>query len=455
MLAKYPPFEYYLPNMSRKFDLKKLEPDKIALLGMFALALFIANIIVSVKSAIIFSEPIELAHTGLSIPVPLGNGWQSDKKWDYEKNTFILSSYFTLDTDRPTVGAYYVYMLNAEKIGPQAFFEQKTTEIGGRILRTGQKQIKGLSIDWAQIEQPEFSFNSFLATAELPYNRRLSIEVRQIIGDIDMAEKVFNKILDSINFEDNRLFETGSAIVEAIRNKGLDNLMDEKNKQSYYMIKDSNRRNIGFMIDVLIDSQQNTDFNIKAAGHLYGENLREQAMLFQCTNNLEKFYWESETNDSSGRNLTSIALEKNGVMTVRQTVTQTESKYNLSSIAIPDIFITQLLNQIIESNTKQVIVDVIDADGKITPTIVSLLEEKDDITAGNQAAYTLKMESLDGRNFSKLVYLNNNRQIEKVISQQNKKEYIFEPTTRARIILEFPERAEFISQRNSMLEGNI
>ncbi|MBN2181369.1 MAG: hypothetical protein JW715_05610 [Sedimentisphaerales bacterium] len=440
--------------MKKSLDLKKFEADKIVLLGLFALALLTAYIIVLVKNALVFTEPIELAHTGLSIPVPHGNGWRSGQKWEFGRNTFTLSSDFTLDSDRPTARVYCLYMLNAEDLGSEIYFEQKAAEINGIILQTGQKQIKELSIEWAQIEQPEFGLKFFIATAELPYNRRLNIEVRQIADTVDTAQEVFNRIIDSIDFEDNRLFEAGSETVETMKNKGLQNLINEGDRQAYYLIKDSKNQNIGFLIDVLIDSRQNTEFNIKAASYFYRKGLREQAMLFQCANNLGKFFWESETNNSSGINKTTVVLEENDILTVRQTLTQTESKHRLSPMAIPDIFLEQLFNQIIESNTKQIIVDLIDADAKITPTIVSVVEQSDDAAAGSGAAYTIKLEFLDGQDFSELIYLDNNRQIEKVILHQNNT-YTLETSTRSQIIQEFPERADFISQRSNMLEGNI
>src|SRR4030042_5158791 len=162
--------------MHRKLDLKNLEADKIALLGLFVLALLIAHIIVSVKSAIVFSEPIELAHTGLSISIPSGHGWQSKKQWQYQHNTYTLSSNFTSGSDRPTPWAYCQYLLAAEAISPQRWFEQKAAEIDGTVVEVHQEQINALTIDWIHIEKPESLLDDFLGTIELPNRRRVNIE---------------------------------------------------------------------------------------------------------------------------------------------------------------------------------------------------------------------------------------------------------------------------------------
>ena len=437
--------------MNRNFGLKKFEADKVALLGLFMLSLLIAHMIVSVKSAIVFSEPIELIHTGLSISIPVGNGWKSKKKWEYQANTFTLSSNFTLNTNGPTASAYCQYLIDTETIPHKLWFEQKAAEINGTIVETGQDQADTLTIDWAHIEGPELLLNSFLGAIELPYNRRLNIEVHQITSEVDMAEKVFKQILSSLNFEENQLFKTGSEIIETIKNKGLDSFIDNQYQQSYFLIKDSRSLTIGFMIDVLTDSDLDDEFNILAAGHFYGRGLREQAIRFRCGNNLNEFVWESETNSMAGRNHTEIILDEAGIMTVRESKAQTELKYRLSPAAIPDIFLEMLLNQMIESNTKQIIIDIVDAGGKITPTLACVIEEN--ISAEEDAAYVIKLEFLDGQGFSELIYLNNQRKIDRAIVQQNKR-YILETTTREDIVREFPERSDFLSQKNNILGEN-
>ena len=436
--------------MKINFELKKFEADKIALLGLFALSLLIAHIVVSVKTALIFSEPIELSHTGLAISMPVGNGWKIDKEWEYQANTFTLNSNFTANTDRPTASAYCQYILNAETPPSQIWFEQKAAEFNGSILETGRDQIAALTVDWAHIEEPELLLNSFLGIIELPYNRRLNIEVCQITSEAGLAEKVFKRILSNLNFEENQLFKTGSDIIKTIKNKGINSFIDNQNQQTYFLIKDSGMQTIGFMIDVFLNSEPDAKFNIHAASHFYVRSLQEQAVRFQCENDLDEFIWESETNSPAGRKQTEMILDESGVMTVRDFRTQIELKHRLSPVAIPDIFIEALLSRIIESNTKQIIVDIIDADGKITPTLASVIEENTD---DEGTPYVIKLELLDGQGFSQLIYLNSHRQIARVIVQQNKR-YILEAATRADIVREFPERADFLTQKSDIFQDN-
>lgn len=436
--------------MNGNYELRKFEADKIALLSLFILALVVAYIIVSVKSTLVFSESIELAHTGLYVSMPFGNGWQSEKKWRYQNNTYTLSSSFAVGSDKPTAWAYCQYLLAPEVLPAKTWYEQQAADVNGTIVEIDREQKDALIIDWAHIERPGFFHTIFLGTIELPNNRRLNIEVHQIEDDLDMAEEVFKRIIESLNFEDNRIFTDGIEIVTTIKDKGLSSFLDNQDRQIYFLIRNSKGRTIGFMIDALVNSESDAPMNIQAAGHLYGRGRQEQATLFRSRDNLSEFVWQSETKSITGISRAEIILDKAGIMTVGAVEARSETKYRLSSAAIPDIFIEQLLRQIIESDTKQIIIDKIDANGEIIPTLVSVIEDKESIIAGEDATYVMKLEFLDGRGFFDLVFLNDRKQIFEVTVQEEKR-YTIEQTSREIIVREFPERADFILQRDKTL----
>ncbi len=189
--------------MDKTYDIRKIEGDKIALLGLFIVALLIAHIIVVSKSALVFSEPITLTNSGLSVSMPAGNGWKSEKKWKYHEKAFSLSSNFALGSSRPTAWAQCRYLLAAEPTTPQMRFEQKALEVEGRIVKMDQMRIDTLIIDWALIEKPQTSFSFIFGTANLPNNHQLDIEVHQVMGDTEMAERTFKGIVKTLSFKDN------------------------------------------------------------------------------------------------------------------------------------------------------------------------------------------------------------------------------------------------------------
>ncbi len=440
--------------MNETYGTRKLGADKIVLLGLFIVALLTARLIVALKSALSLSEPIQLPRTGLSVSMPTGNGWRSEKQWKHQENIFTLSSNFALGSGRPTARAHCQYLLAAQTTTPQIRFTQKAFELDGEIVETGQAQTDTLTIDWAHINKPEVLLSTFLGTAELPNNRQLDIEVRQITGDAELTERAFKRIVKSVNFKDNQLLKAGAEIVAKIKSKGLESLLDNQNQQAFFLIKDSTRRTIGFTVDVLIDSGRNAQSNIRAAGLFYikGPRPLEQGTSFQCSNNLNEFVYKSETHSRAGRSGTEITLDEPGVMTVRKFDAGPEEKnYRLNPAAMPDILLDQLLRQMLDSNKKEMVVDLIEADGKITPMFISGIEAKEDVTTAEEAAYVIKRELLDGRGFSEHIYFDDKKQIYKRLVQQDDI-YILEGTTIEDIVREFPERAEYILQKDKMLE---
>jgi len=191
--------------MNDTYGTNKPPYDKIALLGLFILSLLTAHTIVVLTSRITFSDPIRLSKTGLSISIPAGKAWQSDRQWRYQENMFSLSSLFPRGAERPTTWAHCQYLLRAETTTPQMRFEQRASEIEAVIAEINQLQIDMLTIDWARIEKNDVNFTMFFGTANLPDNRQLDIEVSQIPGDGELAEMVFKHIIETLIFDDNQL----------------------------------------------------------------------------------------------------------------------------------------------------------------------------------------------------------------------------------------------------------
>jgi len=429
--------------------INKPQYDKIALLGLFIAALLMAHLIVVFKSRISFSDPIRLSQMGLSVSMPVGKSWQSEKQWQYQENMFSVSSLSPRGSDRPTTRAICRYLLSAETTTPQMRFEQMASGIDAVIAETNQTQTDTLTIDWARIDKPEVLFSMFFGTVILPDNRQLDIEVNQIAGDGELAERVFKHIIETLKFEDNQLLKAGTEIVAQIKSRGLAGFLDNQNRQAYFLIKDEKMRTIGFTMDVLVDSGADDQPNIQAAGLFYirAQNLIEQATSFQCSNNLDEFIYKSRTASSR----TETIAGRDGVMTVRKFIAKPDEKtYRPGPAAIPDVFLDQLLMQMLESGKSQIIVDIIEANGKIIPTLIAAIEVAKDLTADEDTAYAFMLEFLDGRGFSEKMYLNDRKQIYLRLARLDNI-YILERAEVESIVREFPEHAEYILRNNQKL----
>jgi hypothetical protein len=480
--------------MSVVDTIKRHGADKIALLALFVVALLLARLIIASRSAIALSGLIELNHSGLSVSVPAGNGWQSEKQWKYHKNTFTLSSFFDSGSGSMTAMARCRYLLAATTAAADTLFKEKASEMGGAIANTGQIRIDmpdsrftkssqngaPLVINWVHIIRPKRLFDTFLGITKLPYGRQLNIEVYQAGGDTDLAERVFNRVTETVKLQDNRALEAGSEIVAAIKSKGLESFFgphfakETKEGGNFFLMKDKKGRSIGFAMDVLITApvlQENHetetyDINpdaksIQAASfHYIREPLkREQATFFQGQNNLDEFTWKSETSGIEGRSGAEIVLDKTAVITVRKFgKTIEDSSYQLNSVAIPNIFSDLTFIQMLNSSHEEIIMDIIDADGDILPLLVSKID-KDDSTIRqffskaadySEIALALRLELLDGRGFSEQVYLDKQGRVLKRLLRREGV-YIFERTDADTVLKQFPERAEYILKRSRLL----
>lgn len=200
--------------MNENYDLKRFGADKIAFLGMFLLSLLIAQLIVSINSSLVFTDPIELPRTGLSVSVPSGKGWKTTGKWQFEDNSFILSSNFIVERGLPAAVVNCRYVLTPQNMSPKMWLERQVKDPNSIVIETGKIQKGSLMVDWVHIETP---FTIFLGNAALPNNRTFSIEVIQTTYELDIAEKVFRKVIDSLNLKEYKPADTGDDIVKGIR----------------------------------------------------------------------------------------------------------------------------------------------------------------------------------------------------------------------------------------------
>ncbi len=410
--------------------------DKIGLLVLFILSLIAARVTVALKSVITLSEPVPLSHTGLSISVPEGNGWYTEKQWMYDDHTFLLRSVFAPHSDRATAWVNCQYRWAAKAAASEDRFAWKASEVDAEIAETGRTQVDALTIDWARIERRDFLLTTFWGTAELPNGRRLDIEVHQVISNPELTRRIFNHIVESISFKDDPLLDAGVEVVTAIKSKGLDKHLTALSQPALYLIQDPSGQSIGFTMETLAAADMNDPLNVHGAGFLYnrGQNAGEQERTFQCSNNLDTFAYTSRTYTRDGKSNTQVVLDETGGMTVTSTGALLDvKKHYPGPAALPDFLFEAALRQMLDSNKQRVVVDLIDVGGQIIPTTISRIEQD-----SPQVVYAFKLESMVG---SQKVYLDEQKQIYKRLIQHEGL-YVLARTSAQNIAREFPEHAE-------------
>lgn len=419
-------------------------------MGLFVLALLAARLIVVWKSAVVLTEPINLTHAGISVRMPHGNGWDSTGRWEYRESYLMLGSTFAPGLSRPTGAARCRYIFAPETISVEEQFERKRSEIEGEIVKKGRISSGAVAVDWIHIQKADAAFNLFFGTAKLPYNRRLEIEVRRSIDDADSAGRVFQSIAESLELTESPLLDAGRRIISEMKTKGIADFLGNESHNGLFLIKDARREILGFTTDVLVDTGPPGEPNIQGASLFYirGRFASEQVSSFQCDNRFDQFVWKSEIIDSKRRG-TIISVDDEGMLTVAELGDQPRRKsYYTSEAAIPEKLLDQLLVHILGGRTRELIVDIIGVDGRITPTYITSTDPED-IRTQDGISYLVKLMPMDNRGFLQRIFLDDRMQIVKYVIRE---EDIFvldiiDPESAARL---FGERAAYILQDDKL-----
>jgi len=438
--------------MHTAYERNKYGTDKLALLGLFVVALAFAQLIVSLRSAIRLSPPVELKHTGLSVSMPSGNGWHCEKQWTYRKDHYDLNSFFTIGSGGIHPQARCRYLLADANRTPQELFNGKAEWLRGQITGTGQMAESALTIDWAHIHEPGTLTELFVGTAALPDSRTLEVEVFQPASEGELAERAFKRILGSIKFQENTLLKAGTELITGIKDRGLNGILQSSwpyyyDPQVFFLINDARGRTIGFATDVLAGTGSASGMNIQAASYQYirGKAASEHTTFLKSDDRFEGFFLKSETSGRSGRSGSEISRRASGEVTVREFGVRgvsREKKYLPGPAVVPDILLDVVLIQMLDGGENQIMLDMIRTDGSIAPLVVSK-SDAGRSGPGPKAAYALTLDVLDGQNHKREIYFDEGKHILKIIIRQEET-FTLRAANLETVLQQFPERADYL-----------
>lgn len=245
----------------------------------------------------------------------------------------------------------------------------------------------------------------------------------------------------------------GRKIIAQIKQEGISSFLENRGRQSFFLIKNAADHTMGFTMDVVTEAADDTELNIQSAGLLYtrGRYNRKQIVIFQSNDSFDEFSWKSKTVGPQGSSDTEIVLREDGVLTVtKPNRNKTESHYELGSAAIPDFLLDLVFRQLLESDHIKIIVDTINSDGKIVQVTISRRIPEDLRLPQTDAAYELYVQHLDDRRRSQHVLLDDQGWIESV--EQNG--IHFERANREKVLGQFPEWRDYVLDTNKILEPN-
>ena len=421
--------------------------EKLALLSILIISIAIAALIVMLKTRTGLTGPITLKHVNLSASVPTDNGWQTKKQWDFIDNGFALSSIYKNTSQKTTALAQCRYQIQKIQTPAKIQMKQKAFSLKDKITQQGQIVSDSLNFDWVMIGS-----HTFYAISNLPNNRSIEVEVQQIANEAEWAREIFFDIIDSVKYDDTSI-EAANQLVSDLKKIGPAKFIKEKKQKTFFLVSNQQKTPVGFTVETYLKSDPVAPLNLRAATFFYIRNndlSNEQVTFFQSNDTIDRFYWKSETNSIRGKKSIEMVANDPSLMTVTTFNYEAATEnYQLSPAAIPDIFMNQLLELFIASKYDEVTVDIIEAEGMITPALLTKLKPANDDTG-----FLVKITFLDGSEFFEEVYFDQQRQITKRIIHQNSI-FVVEKTAEQQIVKLFPERVNYFNEGQILEENKI
>ncbi|MGD0572683.1 MAG: hypothetical protein ABSB11_06645 [Sedimentisphaerales bacterium] len=425
----------------------------IALPALLVISLLTARLVMQSKTGIRMSAPVELNRSGLSVSMPLGNGWKCKEKWSFEDSSFNISSIFAVSGLDDRSYAQCRYLLAAGEETPTERLDQEYS--GKKLFTTGQSTQGCLTANWATINT-DAGIEIILGVCELADGRQLEIEVLQIASEQNTAKDIFEKIFKSIRFSDNGLLRAGARLISDIRNEGLDTARDNDSSVSFFTIADPHNKIIGFTMDAmaLVRTDANTTINVADYYYLRGTIPDEQIGYFRGDANLRQFEWRVEASSRTGRKGIEMTADSDILMVRRlragspfdKRTGKETGEYELGETAVPDIVLDPVLAKVLDINEQAVIIDIIRPDGAVMPVYIEKSPPAKDRTDSN----SLRMEWLDGRNYWQQIYYDSSKKTTKTILGQETT-YTLNISDANEITKLFPERANLVRDKSPIL----
>lgn len=204
--------------------IKRHIAEKVSLLVIFIISLLAAWLVITFRSGIQLSAPIELNLSGLSVSLPLGGGWQCERQWKHDDDGFTISSAFAVGAGTNQSYTRCHYLLASRQLTPEERFGEVSAGIGGEVVKMSQTTTGPFVVDWAKITG-DAGFEMMFGVCSLPAGRELEIEVLQTADEDGLAKSIFERIVKNIRFSDNGLLQAGEDVAREVRGSapGMEN----------------------------------------------------------------------------------------------------------------------------------------------------------------------------------------------------------------------------------------
>lgn len=443
--------------MRHLIDKNKYSSSELALLGVFTLGLLMSFMLVSFRKRITLTEPIELPFGSVSVSIPQGNGWQGYTSWNYSQfhtNMYVLRSEFQSQNSKVIV--HWQYKLATGQTDFDEAVKQFGIETGTKSSAQGKIKTGDYSLLWAFMSDSNMAEGLYYAWAKLPGGRTVDLIV-SAAADPELAERVFKAVAASLSVTDDSRQIDGIKFVRQLKNRGVANLLKRETDNSFdrmYLIRKRGGNDVGEAEDAysgFVAERFGFSGNFSGAG-INAESLflisrekgRKGESSFKCDDNLNSFHWQNDQSTEGRPMLASIEIAySDGQMkwfnlNLSDYVSQKNNVFYPNESAWPEILLDSFAAQFLDSNSSELIIDIIVSNGRIVPAKVSMIDRQDASETFDGAEYVVKFTLFDRSVNFQEVYFDRNKSIIGRV-EKSTETFVLERTDLRQLYMHFDE----------------
>lgn len=427
--------------------------DKVAFLLSFAVCLLAAKLLIIQRSKLDFGKLYNLSGTNLEVSLPVSGNWQGIDNWKYNGRDYILYG-AKKDINGSLVGLFaYAYHLNLAETNIEKMLDMQLA--AEEFIEGGVTSAKGTTVYWRMVKvsaenavagQYRGGNHKLVGMANLGMGRVLRMEIESVEGKAAVME-IFNGAVKKLRFLDNELLAGGVELVNGLKTDGVDLGLVRPDKNVIYKISDGFGRVVGFKSEMLgTEYFENGQIGRKISSFDFIKSGRAEFTKkedFVFSPELERFFVKCKyaSNMNQRYKLYEVRLE-DGQVEVVDLDSTLKVKYRLGKAAISEQFYLEMVNALLGSGREKVLVDIINYQGDIIPTILSVYKNG----LESLGVRAVKFESLDDNREVEVIYVGD---MGEFIKAENKRVgLVVEPGKRDELAEVFPMWGEWILNDN-------
>lgn len=407
--------------------------SELALLAIFAVGLFSANLIVKQRSFIRVGPPMILPGAGVTVHLPAEPGWQGLTEWQYEMNNCFV---IVARRNRPVIEVQWRYCLTAPAKSNREILDLIAKQSNGQL-----QDITTLSVpcpmQFAHLVSPKAEEDRFVGVAMLDFGRVLILEVRAA-EDVFYGRDVFITLAQTLEYKLPSELTAGIELLENAQRFGADKFFPSEEGQTL-LVRDAARSIRGYeRTQIKQDSEGN--LRIDKTTVVNTAAIRRKEQTFESANPFRGFRWQNRYSGLSGQGSVFQLELSNGMLTVREPAGQSRTLEPGPS-AVSEMLLDGLIPFFLDSGQPKIVLDIISPEGRITPAIIEAISTSDSTAKADELAHAVRVNLIQGGKME-FYYAADKKLLGKLTTAGRGGALLWEPSTRQEIDKYFDTRPQ-------------